>query len=156
MDTLEEVVLAVEELEALRLADLDGLYQDKAADQMGVSRATFGRIVEAARRKVSEALVLGKALRIEGGDYRMTTIRTFARAPITVAASTKGSTAPGPATANMSAGSTTDNTTTVAAAGSTEGPANSFAMEPGNSAQHGDARGGDVPPRCDRAEPRPR
>ena len=63
----DEVVLTLDELEALRLADLDGLYQEPAAARMGVSRSTFGRIVEAAHRKVAEALVLGKALRIEGG-----------------------------------------------------------------------------------------
>lgn len=67
MTQLEEVALSVDELEALRLADLEGLYHDGAAGRMGVSRATFGRIVETARRKVAEALVLGKALRIGGG-----------------------------------------------------------------------------------------
>jgi predicted DNA-binding protein (UPF0251 family) len=64
---LEEVVLGLDGLEALRLADLEGLYQEEAAARMGVSRATFGRIVEDARRCVAEALVGGKLLRIEGG-----------------------------------------------------------------------------------------
>ena len=64
---LEEVILGVDELEALRLADLDGLYHAEAAERMHVSRPTFGRIIEAARRKVAEALVNGKALKIEGG-----------------------------------------------------------------------------------------
>jgi uncharacterized protein len=68
MAHLEEVALAVDELEALRLADLDGLYHGDAAERMGVSRATFGRIVETARRKVAEALVRGKALKIGGGE----------------------------------------------------------------------------------------
>jgi predicted DNA-binding protein (UPF0251 family) len=62
-----EVVMTLDELEAVRLADLDGLYQVDAARRMGVSRATFGRIVAAARAKVAEALVHGRALRIEGG-----------------------------------------------------------------------------------------
>jgi predicted DNA-binding protein (UPF0251 family) len=62
-----EVAMTLDELEALRLADLDGLYQLQAARRMGVSRATFGRIVEAARRKVAQALVEGRGLRIEGG-----------------------------------------------------------------------------------------
>lgn len=80
--TLEVVQLAVEELEALRLADLEGLYHEAAAERMNVSRATFGRIVAEARRKVAEALVSGKALRIEGGDFEMpetteTRMRTF-------------------------------------------------------------------------------
>jgi predicted DNA-binding protein (UPF0251 family) len=64
---LEEVVLSLDELEALRLADLNGMYHEQAAEQMKVSRATFGRILEEARRKVTEALTAGKALRIEGG-----------------------------------------------------------------------------------------
>ena len=65
---LEEVLLGFDEAEALRLADLEGLYQEAAARSMGVSRQTFGRIVEAARRKVADAVLNGKALRIEGGE----------------------------------------------------------------------------------------
>lgn len=68
---LEELALSLDEFEALRLADLDGLYQAEAAERMGVSRATFARIVEAARRKVADALVHGKSLRIEGGTVRL-------------------------------------------------------------------------------------
>ena len=64
---LEEVVLPLDELEALRLADLNGQYQEQAAEQMKISRATFARIVEVARKKVADALINGKALRIEGG-----------------------------------------------------------------------------------------
>lgn len=64
---LEEVTLTLDELEALRLADLEELYQEEAADRMKISRPTFGRIVESARRKVAGALVNGKALRLEGG-----------------------------------------------------------------------------------------
>lgn len=64
---LEEVVLGLDELEALRLADLEGLSQEDAGARMGVSRATFGRIVESARRKSAQALTGGLALRIEGG-----------------------------------------------------------------------------------------
>ena len=62
---LELVVLSLEEVEALRLADLNGQYQEAAADQMKISRATFARIVESARRKVADALVHGKALQIQ-------------------------------------------------------------------------------------------
>jgi len=65
---LEEVRLGLDEAEALRLADLEGLYQEAAARSMGVSRQTFGRIVEAARRKVADAVLNGKALRIAGGE----------------------------------------------------------------------------------------
>jgi len=68
IDMLEEVVLALDELEALRLADFDGLYQEQAAEQMKISRPTFSRVVEQARRKVADALVHGKALRIETGS----------------------------------------------------------------------------------------
>ncbi|MGD9780704.1 MAG: DUF134 domain-containing protein [Kiritimatiellia bacterium] len=62
---LEVVVLSLDEVEALRLADLNAQYQEAAADQMKISRATFARIVESARRKVADALVHGKALQIQ-------------------------------------------------------------------------------------------
>jgi uncharacterized protein len=68
---LDEIVMALDEFEAIRLADLDGLYQEQAAEQMGVSRATFSRIMDSAHRKVADALVHGKALRIEGGPVRV-------------------------------------------------------------------------------------
>ena len=68
---LEEVTLAVEELEALRLADLEGMEQVAGAEQMEVSRPTFARVLASARQKVADALVNGKALRIEGGVFRM-------------------------------------------------------------------------------------
>ncbi len=59
--------MTLDEFEALRLADLEGLYQEEAARRMNVSRPTFSRIVDAARRKTADALVHGKALCIEGG-----------------------------------------------------------------------------------------
>jgi predicted Fe-Mo cluster-binding NifX family protein len=59
------VLLSLDELEAIRLADLQGLSQTAAAQQMGVSRQTFGRVVSAARAKVARALVQSKAIRIE-------------------------------------------------------------------------------------------
>jgi len=62
---LQVVELTLDELEALRLADLQGEYQEAAATQMKISRATFARIVEAARRKVADALVHGKAIQIQ-------------------------------------------------------------------------------------------
>jgi len=67
---LEEVVMTLDEFEAVRLCDLDGSYQDQAAIQMQVSRPTFGRILETARRKMADVLVHGKALRIDGGPVR--------------------------------------------------------------------------------------
>jgi len=65
---LDEVILTKDEWEAMRLADLEGLYQESAAEMMKVSRATFGRIIESAHRKIADALVNGKALKIEGGN----------------------------------------------------------------------------------------
>lgn len=65
LDDLEAVSLSLEEYEAIRLADHEGLYQEEAARRMGVSRQTFGRTIEKARAKVARALVLGCALRIE-------------------------------------------------------------------------------------------
>lgn len=64
----ESVTLDLDALEALRLADLVGLYHEAAAARLGVSRATFGRLLAEARRRVAEALVNGKALRIGGGE----------------------------------------------------------------------------------------
>ncbi len=77
MTALEEVELSIDELEAIRLADLEGLYQEEAAARMGVSRATFARIVEASRRKVADALVHGHALRIGGGPVAFDGLRSF-------------------------------------------------------------------------------
>ncbi len=68
---LEEVVLTMEELEAVRLKDLEGLEQEAAAEQMQVSRPTFRRILVGARSKIAEALTGGKAIRIEGGVYQL-------------------------------------------------------------------------------------
>jgi predicted DNA-binding protein (UPF0251 family) len=65
---LEEVSLEIDELEALRLADVEGLYQEEAAKRMNISRATFGRIIEAAHRKVADAILHGKALRIGSAE----------------------------------------------------------------------------------------
>ncbi len=58
----------LDELEAIRLADYEGRYHEEAASEMKISRATFGRIVNEARRKVAEALIRGKALKIQIND----------------------------------------------------------------------------------------
>ena len=68
--SLEVSVLTLDEFEAVRLADYEGLYQEQAAEKMGISRQTFGKIVESARKKIADALVNSKAIRIEGGVYR--------------------------------------------------------------------------------------
>ena len=65
----QSVVLAFEEVEAVRLADLEAMDQDTAANRMGVSRATFQRVLHAARRQIADALVNGKAIEIRGGTY---------------------------------------------------------------------------------------
>jgi predicted DNA-binding protein (UPF0251 family) len=71
LDGLRRVTLLQEELEALRLADLEGLTQQEAAGCMGVSRSTFQRIVTQARRQVALALVGGHALQVEGGTFEV-------------------------------------------------------------------------------------
>jgi len=67
MRDLEEVNLSLDELESIRLADLEGMYQEDAAGHMCVSRQTFANILASARSKLAECLIEGKALRIEGG-----------------------------------------------------------------------------------------
>ncbi len=68
---LKEVELTVEEFESVRLKDLQGLEQDKAAKKMGISQSTFHRLIISARKKIAEALVKGKAIKIHGGDYAL-------------------------------------------------------------------------------------
>ena len=72
---LETITLLHEELEALRLTDLELRYQEDAAEQMGISRSTLQRMVSEARRKVTQALVDGAALHIEGGTFRVPAVR---------------------------------------------------------------------------------
>jgi predicted DNA-binding protein (UPF0251 family) len=71
LDQLRRVVLLQEELEALRLADLEGLTQATAASRMDVSRSTFQRILAHARRQVALVLAEGQALEIEGGTFEV-------------------------------------------------------------------------------------
>jgi len=73
---LEEVRLSVEEAEAIRLKDLEGLEQEGCAQRMNISRPTFHRVLGAARNKLADALLNGKAIRIEGGNFEMA-IRHF-------------------------------------------------------------------------------
>lgn len=67
LSALQEVGLTLDEFEAIRLADLEGLYQEDAAKKMDVSRQTFGNIIAIAHKKVADAIVNGKALKIAGG-----------------------------------------------------------------------------------------
>ncbi len=68
---LEEVRLSVEEAEAIRLKDLEGLEQEQGAEKMNISRPTFQRVLASAREKIADALLNGKAIRIEGGNFEM-------------------------------------------------------------------------------------
>jgi predicted DNA-binding protein (UPF0251 family) len=65
-----EIVITVDEYESLRLKDLMELEQIEAAIMMGISQATFNRLLASARKKVSEAIINGKAIRIEGGNFK--------------------------------------------------------------------------------------
>jgi len=71
MRSLEEIQLTLEEAEAVRLKDLEGLDQEPAAAKMNVSRPTFQRVLSSARRKVADALLNGKAIRITGGTFEI-------------------------------------------------------------------------------------
>lgn len=66
---LEENILKIEELEAIRLKDLEGLEQEGCAEKMEISRQTFQRVLNTAREKVADSLINGKAIKIEGGNF---------------------------------------------------------------------------------------
>ncbi len=68
---MEEVIVSIEEAEAVRLKDLKGLGQEECAVNMNVSRPTFQRILVSARQKIADALLNGKAIRINGGNFEM-------------------------------------------------------------------------------------
>lgn len=73
LSALDEVRLGVDEVEALRLNDLEGLDQEKGASRMNLAQSTFQRILSTAREKLTRAIVEGKAIRIEGGKYKYVT-----------------------------------------------------------------------------------
>ena len=68
---LQEVRLSIEEVEAIRLKDLEELEQEECAQKMSISRTTFSRVLGSARQKIADALLNGKAMRIEGGKFEM-------------------------------------------------------------------------------------
>ncbi|MFH1711270.1 MAG: DUF134 domain-containing protein [Nanoarchaeota archaeon] len=70
MINLAEVILPFEELEAVRLVDLEEVEQGEAGKKMGISQPTLSRLLKSARKKISEAIVKGKAIKIEGGDFK--------------------------------------------------------------------------------------
>lgn len=71
LGSLEEEILSYEEIESVRLVDFEGIEQEKAAKQMKISQPTLSRLIENARRKIAKAIIKGKAIKIEGGNYRM-------------------------------------------------------------------------------------
>jgi predicted DNA-binding protein (UPF0251 family) len=77
LSDLENVSLTIDEFEAIKLKDLEKFEQTAAAESMGISQPTFHRIIESARKKMADALVNGKAIRIEGGDYMSDSSRKF-------------------------------------------------------------------------------
>ncbi|PKN51010.1 MAG: hypothetical protein CVU55_14195 [Deltaproteobacteria bacterium HGW-Deltaproteobacteria-13] len=77
---LEEIVLNLDEFEAIRLADYEQLYQEEAAAKMNISRQTFGRIIEAAHKKIADVLLNGKALKIEGGEVNLNETKACCKA----------------------------------------------------------------------------
>jgi predicted DNA-binding protein (UPF0251 family) len=74
--SIPEVIILIEEAEAIRLKDLEKIDQEECARQMEVSRSTFSRILDAARQKIADALLNGKSIRIEGGNFEMS-VRRF-------------------------------------------------------------------------------
>ena len=68
---LQEECLCMEEVEAIRLKDLEGLEQEQGAERMHVSRPTFQRVLTSARQKIAAALLQGKSIRIEGGSFEI-------------------------------------------------------------------------------------
>lgn len=71
MAQLQEINLSLDEMEAVRLADQEELYQEAAARKMNVSRQTFGNIIRSAHKKIADALLQGKALKIDGGSVKI-------------------------------------------------------------------------------------
>ena len=71
LNSLDEVRLSIEEAEAIRLKDIEGLEQEECAQRMQISRPTFHRVLGSARRNLANALLNGKAIRIEGGNFEM-------------------------------------------------------------------------------------
>lgn len=68
---LEEIIMSVEEIEAIRLRDLMGLEHEECAEKMLVSRPTFHRILASARKKVASTLINGACLKIDGGSFEL-------------------------------------------------------------------------------------
>jgi uncharacterized protein len=70
MVELKEVILTLEEHEVVRLIDLENIEQSKAGEMMKISQPTLSRILKSARKKIADAIISGKAIKIEGGNYK--------------------------------------------------------------------------------------
>jgi predicted DNA-binding protein (UPF0251 family) len=66
---IEDIIIKVEEIEAMRLKDIEELNQEECAERMHVSRQTFQNIIDSARKKIATAIIEGKAINISGGNY---------------------------------------------------------------------------------------
>lgn len=75
MIDLEESIVTVDEFETVRLKDLKGMEEGEAAKKMKISQPTFNRLLNSARKKIADAIVNGKAIKIEGGNYVMMQFR---------------------------------------------------------------------------------
>ena len=71
LQDIEEIILTIEEMEAIRLVDIEQLDQAAAAESMEISRPTFHRIINLAHQKIASALWQGQALRVDGGKFRI-------------------------------------------------------------------------------------
>jgi predicted DNA-binding protein (UPF0251 family) len=70
MIELEESIVTFDEFEAVRLKDLEGMEETEAAKKMNISQPTFNRLVRQARKRIADAIVHGKAIKIEGGNFK--------------------------------------------------------------------------------------
>lgn len=64
-----ENILKIEEIEAIRLKDIEKFEQEECAEKMEISRQTFQRILAKGREKIADSIINGKAIRIEGGNF---------------------------------------------------------------------------------------
>lgn len=69
LSNLDESILTVDEFEAVRLKDFESMEQSEAAEKMNISQPTFHRLLVEARKKIADAIVNGKAIKIHGGNY---------------------------------------------------------------------------------------
>ncbi len=75
MVNLRETSLSFDELEAIRLTDSEGLDQIKCAKKMKISQSTLSRLLKQGRKKLSDAIIQGNAIKIQGGNFKMATPR---------------------------------------------------------------------------------